>query len=930
MSSVLNLNSIADTTLWKILNSKYQGTPEQDTAAILAANAQVIAEKAVARIKAFPYFHPQYTLHDETHLLRVCELMAIVAGDSLLMLNPIEIFLLIGAAFYHDQGMVPDADEWIEVQASTEFQLSLKRWAIDNPNMSQIKRQISDSRVSGSKRVELRKKENELLEAHRTEFLRKSHGERSEAIVNRLYSDSDTLSISGHNLATILGRLCVSHVLPASQLSDDLGFRLDEGIGTFKVNTRYLALLLRLADILDFDRDRTPSVLLRTIHFSSPISLVEWSKHLSVAGWEIGATRIRYTLKCEHPSYERAAYEFMDWIDHELGEAARITAAFPKSVPSHYSINLPAKVDRSRIEPKNNAYRFADLEFVLSREEIVNLLMTDKLYRDNSLFLRELLQNSLDALRHRDALFGQQAPQWDEGLVTLVHFVNEDGFQVVKCTDNGVGMDEDQISRYLVNVGRSYYRSPEFEQQRIGFLEKGVDFDPCAKFGIGFMSCFMFGDQIRIATRRDYGPGRNYGDPLVIEINGLGGMLVIREGRSNQPIGTTVEVIGPQKPPFLDAWTDRVLLCHVVGGYALATEYRIEAETTIEEIQDAISVPSTPAVPHTVLDNISTNKIELEQSFNEIDGNLRGTIRTALLVNSESIPTIDNGDVRYAVYPSSGADKQIKLESKDESIDVSMYSRRNSPICMDGILVTGQPGRNHDDTLRLGYTFSSVQLGDAFVLDIRGNLKPTLTPARTPPPRNSSDPDQSWKRIERLVHLAHSRLWENVASYLSQGLSHEEFWILCRLHSVKVHLMSAKVIWGCVSMPAMDADGEISYRPLQSLENFEIKNGHPVIEGIGRIAFDDAVNKWTRQDLDANWMAEHILYRFSEVEIRDGQLVFQIVNPNNLSETSIKESFFGGRFKSILELPIRHAGQPQVIAAECGLNLANRNHPIVK
>lgn len=508
MSSVVEVKTIQETKLWKRLSTGYRKPTDKELAQTLAASALTLTNNAIERIKAFPYYHPQYTLHDQTHLIRVCELMAIITGESLNSLNPIEVFLLIGAAFYHDQGMVPDADEWESIKVSSDFKVSLQRWGIDNPNLAEIRRQILDSRFSEEQRQEIRLKENELLEAHRTEYLRRSHGERAEAIVNRMYSDSDLLAASGRNLSQILGRICISHVWPAGQITDQAGFRVDEAVGTYTVNVRYLALILRLADILDFDQDRTPSSLLRTIHFSSPISMNEWAKHRSVTGWEINPSRIRFTLQCEHPSYQRAAYEFMNWIDLELAEANRIVSEFPRGVPSHYSIMLPGRVDRSRIEPKNNAYRYAELEFSLSREEIVKLLMTDKLYQNNSLFIRELLQNALDALRYRDAVYGQGSPAWDEGVVRFEHYIDEHGFQVVRCTDNGIGMDERIISNFLTNVGRSYYRSPEFEQQRIGFRQNGVDFDPCARFGIGFMSCFMFGDRITIRTRRDYGPGR--------------------------------------------------------------------------------------------------------------------------------------------------------------------------------------------------------------------------------------------------------------------------------------------------------------------------------------------------------------------------------------------------------------------------------------
>lgn len=146
-----------------------------------------------------------------------------------------------------------------------------------------------------------------------------------------------------------------------------------------------------------------------------------------------------------------------------------------------------------------------------------------------------------------------------------MHDVDKAGHEVITCQDNGIGMDTDIIIRFLTKAGRSYYRSPEFEKERIGFRAAGVDFDPCAQFGIGFMSCLMLGDRITIETRRDNGPRMGLGDPLQIEINGLGGIVVLRKGKPDQPEGTTIRIFGRKKPAWIDIWCDNVRLVEVLN-----------------------------------------------------------------------------------------------------------------------------------------------------------------------------------------------------------------------------------------------------------------------------------------------------------------------------------------------------------------------------
>lgn len=562
---ILQLNSLEDTTLWKCL--KEQG---DTVSSLLSSNLLTICQEACDRAKAVPIFAPQYTLHDERHLFRTTELMALVLSDTLNVLNPVEIAILILAAHFHDQGMVSDPEEYNQLSKMQEFHLFRDNWYLDHPNRNEIYQQLDNPVLSTEERSRLANQLIELDSAMLTDFLRTTHGTRSANFVRSKYGSDIRLEVVGVNLAELIAKLCYSHCEPVDNLTPAKGFNYDEHIGTFTVNMPFLAVILRLADILDFDRDRTPDSLYQTIHFTSDVSVKEWEKHRGVQGWSISPEKIRYSMLFRHPVYEAAARRFMDWIDEELSDCHELCRSFPADFEK-YKLLLPQKVDRSRIGPKGNAYIYHDLEFALSRNEIVKLLMTDKLYSHPSLCIRELLQNALDALRYRKALYACDSLDWKDGKVEMEHSVDENGYEIVRCRDNGVGMDEKVITRFLCKVGRSFYRSPEFEQQRVEFSRHGTDFDPCSQFGIGFMSCFMLGDRIRIETRRDYGIGREHGKPFIVEINGLSSMLVIREGPKNQPIGTTVTIVSRKKPSFLDAWEDRVQLTTVLKGYALAT-----------------------------------------------------------------------------------------------------------------------------------------------------------------------------------------------------------------------------------------------------------------------------------------------------------------------------------------------------------------------
>ena len=65
-----------------------------------------------------------------------------------------------------------------------------------------------------------------------------------------------------------------------------------------------------------------------------------------------------------------------------------------------------------------------------------------------------------------------------------------------------MGMTMQQIERYFLKVGNSYYNSDEFKLSKMKYAEKGAgDFTPVSQFGIGILSCFMVSEQVEVSTR---------------------------------------------------------------------------------------------------------------------------------------------------------------------------------------------------------------------------------------------------------------------------------------------------------------------------------------------------------------------------------------------------------------------------------------------
>lgn len=726
---IINIKRIQETALW----NKLQSLNDQNAKPLIEL-LPIICEEASDRMKAMPTSSPQYTLHDESHFLRVVELMAMVLGKSIDELNAIELCLLILTAYYHDQGMVMSEEEYKNLSSNAHFQLFRDNWYIDHPNQKEIQTQLQDSNINDRERSGLAGLLAELDAAMLTDYLRTTHAKRSSDYVIQTFSSDRRLEVCAINLSNLLAKICESHYSHTHELIPANGYNYDEQIGLDKINVPFIAIVLRLADIMDFDADRTPDVLFRTIHFSSTISLREWEKHRGIQGWEINENLVRFTANYSHPAYQAAALKFMDWVDKELSECQNLCRVFPAQF-QRYKLLLPSSVDRSRIKPSNNSYIYHDLEISLSRNEIVKLLMTDKLYNKPYICIRELLQNSLDALRYRKALFACSEIEWSKGHVDFLHTVDKDGYEIIQCKDNGAGMDSDIVTRFFTKAGRSFYRSPEFERERVSFRKKNVDYDPCFQFGIGFMSCFMLGDRIKIETRRDYGQGKGWGEPLVVEINGLGGLIIIRAGAPSQEIGTTVTITSRKKPSFLDEWTDKVLLTTTLKHFAVATEFPISGRCEIEELEDTVEIPTTLSYILTLIEKAQINNasfITIEQSFKEINKNLSGNIRESFLIDNAGLPALENQYASWQVAPKKSGKYFSLIHNGEAYAPLSSY---RSQISIDGILLCGVEGRpkwQNKFSSSLGF-FSATGIDcNSYSLDVRGNSKPEITPAREP------------------------------------------------------------------------------------------------------------------------------------------------------------------------------------------------------
>lgn len=864
--------TITDSPLWPI----NQSTDSEIN--LLKNNVLKLCEEACERMKITYTHFPQYTLHDETHISNMITLVSMILHDKISILNELEKILLILGICFHDIGMAPTEEELEALLTSSEYEIFSENWKINHSNFVDLLSKQKSSIYSEQEKLEINEKISLLEKACLTEYLRREHPENAKKFIENLYTNDKRLLFHEINITPFIGNLAIAHGKDISFINDTNGFRCDEHIHTYKVNMSFLAVLIRLSDILDFDRSRTPDLLYKSIKFEDTISIKEWEKHRTIRGWTISNREICFTAECTHPVYENVVRNFINQIEKELQNCITLTKRYPQEF-SRYSLDLPFTIDRSRIGPKDNLYLTHNVEFSLSRNEIINLLMTDKLYSKPSLCIRELLQNAADAIRTRKSFYALEGLDYNKGKIEFKHYLNSNNEEILECRDNGIGMDMDIINNYFTKVGRSYYKSPEFNQLRKQWKEKNVDFDPCSQFGIGFMSCFMLGDQIEIQTRKDYGIRKNSGDPLVIEINGTEGIFFVREGDRNQEIGTTVRIKIRNKNNYYDIFNDKVKLITTLRGYALGGEFPIYGKCAIEGITEETYIEPGVSRNPSILELVGIKQLKCYSfDLNNISHLLSGTINESFLIDDIGKLSLENKEAAW-VLDTETNNKDVKLRFNNS---LCSYFEKLHSICFDGILITGRGGRIGDKKKVsdfLGWQNPGTYNNASFCIDVRGALKAEITPARVPVENSSMHPTPKWQRIHDCINKGEAKIWGKIIS--EKISSPKVFWQLVNIYEPNLLFLESKDVLN-LSFPIL-MEGQFLYKPAIDFCNYKIENNKIILEEGEILQFPDYCEKWKRSHSgwNCNYMVQRILILCSTAKLNNGESTFSIDSKNN-------------------------------------------------
>lgn len=441
-----------------------------------------------------------FTLHDSGHAFRVAQRMIDVIPDkSLAALSCYEQALLLLSAYLHDIGMTPRMrvlaaiDRYLltgDPQDLPQVELDcLQQWLDDFRGGIVPPIAVAETTVAVLETVE------ELV----TYYARHRHNDWSEQWTREYFGEIKLGTYAGWLEDLVL--LCRSHHYGYDELRADTFRPRFVGAGGAVVNLRYLAAVLRIADVLEFDPERTPAVVFNHRDVNAG-SVIYWHKDHDIS-LIIDNGRVLVSARPTSARIHKAIEDTVAQIDDELAVCKRLAEELPFNVcpplsqVTAHEWNL-ASTTHASIEPLRHAYEYINGAFRPNTSRILNLLSGIELYGSPFAAVRELLQNAMDAVREQiayvrlrrdnpaDEVHARELSR--SHVISLRIEADDQGYWLI-CADSGVGMSKRIICDYLLVSGQSQ-RHDLCELER-RCHRSGFSVGRTGQFGIGVLSYFM-------------------------------------------------------------------------------------------------------------------------------------------------------------------------------------------------------------------------------------------------------------------------------------------------------------------------------------------------------------------------------------------------------------------------------------------------------
>ncbi|WAS95086.1 HD domain-containing protein [Nannocystis punicea] len=337
-------------------------------------------------------------------------------------------------------------------------------------------------------------------------------------------------------IATTVQAVVHAHGLDWDENRSNKRFLTPDMIGDQKVRVHVLVTYLRIADLLDLESDRSCKLARRCMTVSArPDHCMQGlggSASSRIINQYVDPEIIRVVVEND----SRVEYHrWHQWLSHLRQEIERANTYM--FVGDFQDFRLPPPDEVKVLRSSQATYEVWGLKFEIDQTGRIWDLISRSVYTGRWDFIRELLQNAIDATALRlfldsGASVAFESPRgWKPSAsytprVTITSSANGMSLAIF---DNGIGMTRSDLENFLFTVADSgYSKRPTGRSFR---------FHSIARFGIGFISILTRARTVLIRTRPH--DGSDLGRRVFLE---AGSREAYAEIDAEAPIGTSISL----------------------------------------------------------------------------------------------------------------------------------------------------------------------------------------------------------------------------------------------------------------------------------------------------------------------------------------------------------------------------------------------------
>lgn len=305
----------------------------------------------------------------------------------------------------------------------------------------------------------------------------------------------------------------------------------ENDIETGHCHPRFIAYMLRLGDLLDINNNRFSIIDLFHYGKLPDNSKLHKEKHEAIEHINFTDRIIELTARSDIEEVCQLTSDWFTWIREEVGFLISNWTAF--APPEIGGCTLSAPITKVYLNDEE-FYRMEDCEFHVDKDTLIDLVVGRNLYKTEFDFMKEYIQNALDATKmkfwidiqngNHDLFILDETKQKKKNRTKLLPFdfdeivfkqyalevicdyregkVNEEsdekrGVVHIEIIDKGIGIDKECIDA-ISNIG-SGWRKRKGYAEYLDVMPRWLK--PTGGFGIGMQSGFMITDEIQIESR---------------------------------------------------------------------------------------------------------------------------------------------------------------------------------------------------------------------------------------------------------------------------------------------------------------------------------------------------------------------------------------------------------------------------------------------